>query len=225
MRISSDDLRRHYASLSDAELLDLDRSDLAGMAQGIYDEEISRRGLNGPRKEGPCDGDPSAAIEDDIEGGIEDTAGELDPDSGGDGPPPDWLEDAACPWAVLMRGSVINQIDDYASQAAQVRAVLRGAGIPSHVVVKHPDPEPPPVERPSEYCMMVPGDLNMQAASVIEREIFNPQHEQEWRNHLQTLSDEQLRALKPEVFCGALLDRAERLKRAYLDEIASRKLP
>jgi len=216
MRITADDLRRHYASLSDAELLDLDRSELAGMAQGIYDEEISRRRLNGPPEEGPCDGDPV----DDIEA----AAGDAGPDSG-DGPPPDWLEDAACPWAVLMRGSVMNQIDDYASQAAQVRAVLRGAGIPSHVVVKHPDPEPPPVERPSEYCVMVPGDLNMQAASVIEREIFNPQHEQEWRNHLQTLSDEQLRALKPEVFCGALLDRAERLKRAYLDEIASRKLP
>jgi len=30
--------------------------------------------------------------------------------------------------------------------------------------------------------------------------------------------------LKPEVFCGALLDKAERLKRAYRDEIARRKL-
>jgi hypothetical protein len=221
MRIRSDDLRRHYASLSNAELLDLDRSDLAGMAQGIYDEEISRRGLNSPRKEGPYDGDPPDGI---IEDHIEHTAGEPDPDSGGDGPPPDWLEDAACPWAVLTHGRVMGDLDDSASQAATVRAVLRGAGIPSHIVVKHPDPEPPPVQPPSEYCVMVPGDLNMQAASVIEREIFNPQHEQEWRNHLQTLSDEQLRALKPEVFCGALLDRAERLKRAYLDEIASRKL-
>ncbi len=218
MRISSDDLRRHYASLPDAELLDLDRSDLAEMAQGIYDEEISRRSLHGPREKGSYDGDP---LND-----IEDTPGDPDPDSGGDAPPPDWLEDAACPWAVLMPGRAVGHFDDYASQAAKVRAVLREAGIPSHVVVKHPDPEPepPPVQRPSECCVMVPGDLGMQATSVIEREIFNPQHEEEWRNHLQTLSDEQLRALKPEVFCGALLDRAERLKRAYLDELASRKL-
>jgi hypothetical protein len=48
-------------------------------------------------------------------------------------------------------------------------------------------------------------------------------HEADWRNHLQTLSDEDLRALKPEDFCGALLDRAERLKRAYLEEVASRE--
>jgi hypothetical protein len=216
MRIRSDDLRGHYASLSDGELLNIDRSDLAEMAQAIYDEEISRRSLNGPPEKGSCDGDPV----DDMEG----AAADPDPDGGGDAPPPDWLEDAACPWAVLMHGRAMGQFDDYASQAAKVRAVLRGAGIPSHVVVKHPDPEPPPVQRPSEYCVMVPGDLNMQATSVIEREIFNPQHEEEWRNHLEALSDEQLGALKPEIFCGALLDRAERLNRAYLDEIASRKL-
>jgi hypothetical protein len=70
---------------------------------------------------------------------------------------------------------------------------------------------------------MVPGDLNMEATSVIEREIFNPQQEEEWRNHLQALSDDQLQVLKPEVFCGALIDRAERLRRAYFEEIASRK--
>jgi hypothetical protein len=215
MRISSDDLRRHYASLSDAELLDLDRSELAEMAQGIYDREISRRNLNGPREKGSYDSDP---LND-----IEDTAGDSDPDGGGDAPPPDWLEDAACPWAVLMHGQAMGHFDDYASQAAKVRTVLREAGIPSHIVVKHPDPEPPPVQRPSEYCVMVPGELSMQATSVVEREVFNPQHEEEWRNHLQTLSDQQLRALKPEVFCGALLDRAERLERAYLDEVATRK--
>jgi hypothetical protein len=217
MRISSDDLRRHYASLSDGELLDIDRSDLAGMAQGIYDEEISRRKLNGPQEEGAGDGDPADGIE-------EDAAGDADPDSD-DGPPPDWLEDAACPWAVLVREQMLGQSDNYATEAAQVRAVLRRAGIPSHIVVKPPDPERPPVQLPSQYCVMVPGDLNMQATNVIELEVFNPQHEEEWRNHLQALSDEQLGALKPEDFCGALLDRAERLKRAYLDEMAKRKPP
>ena len=72
-----------------------------------------------------------------------------------------------------MPGRAVGHFDDYASQAAKVRAVLREAGIPSHVVVKHPDPEPepPPVQRPSECCVMVPGDLGMQATSVIEREI------------------------------------------------------
>jgi hypothetical protein len=219
MRISSDDLRRHYASLSDAELLDLDRSELAGMAQGIYDEEVSRRKLDGPREAAPDDGEPVEDFEETAEG----PDFEPEPEIGGDDPPPDWLEDAACPWAVLMHARMLGQFDDYASQAARVRAVLREAGIPSHIVVRPPDPPPPPAPRPSEYCVMVPGDLNMEATSVIEREIFNPQQEEEWRNHLQALSDEQLQALKPEVFCGALLDRAERLKRAYFEEIASRK--
>jgi hypothetical protein len=49
--------------------------------------------------------------------------------------------------------------------------------------------------------------------------------EAEWRSQLQAFSDEELRALDPEDFWGALLDRAERMKRAYLDEVARRNLP
>jgi hypothetical protein len=64
----------------------------------------------------------------------------------------------------------------------------------------------------------------MRAYNAIERQVFIPQAEAVWRSHLLGLSDEELRALKPDDFCGAYLDRAERLKRAYLDEIARRKL-
>jgi hypothetical protein len=46
MRIDPEELRRHYESLSDEGLLDIDRSDLNPVAQGIYDQEIARRGLN-----------------------------------------------------------------------------------------------------------------------------------------------------------------------------------
>ena len=48
MRIDPEDLRRHYESLSDEGFLDIDRSDLARVAQGIYDQEIARRGLDHP---------------------------------------------------------------------------------------------------------------------------------------------------------------------------------
>src|ERR1039458_3764287 len=48
MRIDPEDLRRHYESLSDEGFLDIDRSDLAPVAQGIYDQEIARRGLDHP---------------------------------------------------------------------------------------------------------------------------------------------------------------------------------
>jgi hypothetical protein len=54
---------------------------------------------------------------------------------------------------------------------------------------------------------------------------FNRIAEAEWRSQLEAFSDEELRALNPEDFWGALLDRVERMKRAYVDEIARRKLP
>jgi len=47
MRIDPEDLRRHYESLSDEGLLDIDRDQLVEVAQGIYDQEIARRGLDG----------------------------------------------------------------------------------------------------------------------------------------------------------------------------------
>jgi hypothetical protein len=113
---------------------------------------------------------------------------------------------------------------DYAGNGAEIQAALRAARIPSRVVVKPPEPEPQPGPPPGLYCVMVPGDLNMRACGVIDRKVFNPQAEADWRTHLEALSDEELRKLKPDHFCGALLDKAERLKRAYLDEIARRKL-
>jgi hypothetical protein len=71
---------------------------------------------------------------------------------------------------------------------------------------------------------MVPGDLAMRAYSVVERMVFNRMAVAEWRSQLQAFSDQELVALNPEDFWGALLDRAESMKRAYLDEIARRKL-
>jgi hypothetical protein len=71
---------------------------------------------------------------------------------------------------------------------------------------------------------MVPGDLNQRGTSVLERDVFDPEFEAEWKAHLETLSTEELRAMKPEIaFCG-LFDRVERVTRAYAQEIARRKL-
>ena len=207
MRIDAKELRRHYESLSDEEILDLDRAELVEVAQTVYDEEIKRRGLDREREEESTN-EP---------GEIDDAPVESD-SCIDDGPPPDWLEDAACAYSTVMSPGV-----DYASDAAEVRAALRAAGIPNYIAVRPPDPEPPRAEPPSFYCVMVPGALNMHATSVIEREIFNPQSEADWRTHLEGLLDEELSVLKPEVFCAALLDKAARLKRAYQDEIARRK--
>jgi pimeloyl-ACP methyl ester carboxylesterase len=45
VKITAEDLRRHYASLPDAELLALNRDDLTDFARPCYDREMARRGL------------------------------------------------------------------------------------------------------------------------------------------------------------------------------------
>ncbi|HEY4086032.1 MAG TPA: hypothetical protein VGM43_08845 [Bryobacteraceae bacterium] len=46
MPISADELRRYYAGLSDAALLELNPDELTPVARGCYDEEFSKRGLS-----------------------------------------------------------------------------------------------------------------------------------------------------------------------------------
>ena len=215
MRIDPEDLRRHYESLSDEGLLDIDRSDLAPVAQGIYDQEIARRGLDHPpEEEEDAYHRPLPVFK---PGENWDFASGLGADTD-DGPPPAWLEDAACSWSAYMHQDV-----DYIGTGAEVQTALREAGIPNRIVVKPPEPEPPSTPR-SLYCVMVPGDLGTRAYYVVERKVFNRMAVAEWRSQLQGFSDEQLRALNPEDFWGALLERAESMKRAYLDEIALRNL-
>ena len=43
MKVSVEDIRRQYASLSDDALLDVDRRDLVDLARTCYDEELARR--------------------------------------------------------------------------------------------------------------------------------------------------------------------------------------
>jgi hypothetical protein len=215
MRIDPEDVRRHYESLSDEGLLDIERSDLAPVALGIYDQEIARRGLNHPpEREEEAGHRPLPVFQPGEDG---DFASEPGADTD-DGPPPAWLDDAACPWSAYIHPNA-----DYIGTGAEVQTALREAGIPSHIVVKPPEPEPPSAPR-SLYCVMVPGELGARAYSVVERKVFNRIAEAEWRSQLQAFSDEQLRALNPEDIWGALLDKAERMKRAYMDEIARRKL-
>jgi hypothetical protein len=219
MRFDPEDLRRHYASLSDEGLLDIDRSDLAPAAQGIYDREMARRRLHRPPEheqevEEESYHRPLPVVK---PGANCDSVGQPDPDTG-DGPPPAWLEEAACAWSAQ-----IHPDGDYVGTGAEVQNALRDAGIPNRIVVKPPEPKPPSTPL-SLYCVMVPGDLVTRAFSVVVRKVSNPIAEAEWRSQLHSFSDEELLALNPADSWGALLDRAERMKRAYLDEIARRKV-
>jgi hypothetical protein len=217
MRITPEDLRRRYESLSSEGLLDIDRADLASAAQAIYDQEIARRGLDhAPEcddEEEPCQ-PPSPVFKPAADPDFANKPGA----ETGDGPPPAWLEDAACPWSAYTHPGA-----DYVGTGAEVQAALREAGIPNRIVVKPPAPEPPSTPS-SLYCVMVPGELGSRAYGVVERKVFNRMAVDEWRSQLRAFSDDELRALKQEDLWGALLEKADSMKRAYLDEITRRNL-
>jgi hypothetical protein len=64
----------------------------------------------------------------------------------------------------------------------------------------------------------------MNTASFLERDIFSEEYDIEWRAHLAILSDRDLLTLDPEIFCAGLLARLARIKKAYAEEMARRKL-
>ena len=199
MRIDPEDLRRHYASLSDDELLALDREELTDTAKKLYDDELAQRDLQPAR-------------EDFAEEIAENLADNADSES-----PPDWADDAACVCAFPASA------DPYSTEVDQSKAVLRNAGIPCWVTLNRADPSGVGPSR-SEYCVMVPSAFNLHATSVLDRDIFNARQEEEWRTHFQALSDDDLQAQKIDVLCAGLMDRVARLRKAYQDEISQRGL-
>jgi hypothetical protein len=56
-------------------------------------------------------------------------------------------------------------------------------------------------------------------------EIFNAEIEAEWRNHFAVLADEDLFKVNKEILFGGLVDRVERVRRAYDEEVARRTKP
>jgi hypothetical protein len=201
-------LRQHYADLSDEGLRAIDRSGLVQAAQACYDEELARRAPWG-QAEKSVSPPESAAPRHPPDAEKETTDGEPGP--------PDWLEQAACVGSfVLHRGTPA------ASLAESSRDVLRAAGIPCCLVREEIAPAPSVQPAYTECRVMVPGAQNLHAVSVLDRQIFNAELEAEWRAHFEELSDEEFRALSLDDMCAGLLDRVERLKRAYGDEVARR---
>jgi len=197
MQIDRRELGRHYASLSDEELLSIVPDELTETAQAIYDLEINRRGLS----EKPLDlENPKVFV-----GSIE-------------GPPPDSLQDAvvACSFAA-------SHGDAAGEKAARAQAVLQAAGIPSQIEVTREE-DGDGSSASETLNVMAPLALALHAASVLDRDLFNEEYEAEWRAHLKMLSDKNLSMLNPEIFCAGLQDRLTRIKKAYAEEIAARKI-
>ena len=170
MEPDPEDLRRHYASLSDEALGDIDPSELVDVARECYDEEIARRGLASPEA-------------------------------------PDWLEQGATACTFYA-----------AAEAGDAREVLERHDIPCFIETRPLD------SNRTEYQVMVPSRLTLKALSVLDKEVFNPEMEAEWKSHFEELSEEEFGELDLESMISGMEDRIERLKRVYAQELERRGL-
>lgn len=201
MRPDPEFLRKHYGSLSDEALLDLDRADLVETAQHCYDDELQRRGLVsvGPP---PQPADRPVAKE---------SEGHFGEDQ------PDWLDDSTevVSWEISAGQSRVPGED--------AREALGDAGIPCYLEMSELEDEPSRGPKPTHWLrLVVPSKLHLQARSTLERDIHNQGLEDTWRAHLESLSDQELRTVDPEVtFCG-LFDQIERITRAHREELVRR---
>jgi hypothetical protein len=196
VELDSEDLRQHYAMLSDEALIAVDRSELIHTAQQAYDQESRSRRLQPGRT-----GEQTSYYDSDGIGG----------------PKPAWLGDSACAGAFASLPG-----ENAASDAAAARDILEAAGIPWYIEALKVDSESGPQPQ-YELRLLVPGKFNLEAVSVLDKEIFNAELEAEYRTHFEQLSNEELRAVSPEILLAGLSDRIDRLTRAYTEEIERRK--
>ena len=205
MSIDPERLRQHYTKLSDEELLALNRDDLTDVAQKYYDWEIKRRGLEAP-VEGEQDDEGDETFRTSLDNAsdieIDDEEGDM----------------------FVASSFIVDRSDAAVGDAEDARHALVAAGIPCRVEVREVAGEPLSAEGHIERQVLVPVEWTLQATSVLDKEIFNPKMEADWKTHLEALSDNQLLALNADDICAGFLDRAERLRKAYRNEIRRRQL-
>jgi hypothetical protein len=66
--------------------------------------------------------------------------------------------------------------------------------------------------------------LILQAVSILDKEVFNPESEERLTTYFETLSDNELLVLDTEILVAGWLDRVDRLRKAYRKELANRGL-
>ena len=199
MAFDAEHLRQHYASLSDEEFDNLDRSDLTAVAQKCYDNELARRSLRRSNEE------------------ISEAARDRETLSDEPVEFPDEEPFVAC--AFREDGG-----SDSAQSASEASAALQASGIPARIELREVEEEVPSRRQWNEYQVVVPNGLSLEAASILDRDFFNIRIESDWKTHLESLSDEQLLRLNADTICEGFLDRATRLKKAYNDEVRRRRL-
>src|SRR5579863_7797579 len=151
MPVDPEYLRQHYASLSDQALLAIDRGELVDAARECYDDELGRRKMPSRRP-----GVGGERVEDE----------------------PEWLEDAA---EVYSRTDLPGQAPP--SDLADTRDALEAAGIPCYLALSEiPEEEKSASPKPTHvWRLLVPGELNLRATSILDRDIFNADFESEWK--------------------------------------------
>ena len=168
------------------------------MAQKCWDEEVERRGLD-ERQQSDVASDDEAGDTEASFGGNVDAC---------------WLDEAGCACSFLG--------DPGGSPASEAAKVLDDADIPCEVTAVEISSALDRYLAEYEYRLMVPAPLNLKARSILDREIFNPQLEADWRLRFQSLTDRELGELNPSMICAGLVDRIARLKRAYNEEVTRR---
>ena len=207
MRIDPEDIRRRFAALDDEELSEVERGELSELAQQIFDEVCAGRQLSFVEEaELPLgDADGSSAIAGDAE--LDDEAR------------PEWMEDGVCVCTFeASPGSAA------VGDVAKARAVLLAADIPCSLAAAELPPQREGHPPRKEVSLFVPGALHLHASGVLDRDLFNATHEEEWQRHFEAISDEDLLALRPEIFTAGLLDRVARMKRVHASEVERRGL-
>jgi len=203
LKLDTDYLRQHYAELTDEALREIDRNDLVEPARSCFDEEMARRR---PWTKPAVEPEPPDIT-------VVEEADDAEP-ADHDGTTPPWIKGAATVCS-YVGGQVC---DDF----AEARDAVEAAGIPCYIDVSKLPPEEASPRRDYLYRVLVPGGRNLEALSVVDVRVFNPQIEADWKAHVGELTDAELRAISPEVICAGFLDRAARLKRVYEDEVARR---
>ena len=203
MQISTEELRKHYASLSDEALREIHPSDLTDAARKCYEEELKSRR---PAAHAAEARQQEADIDDDVD--VE--ALDLDEEE------PDWLESAECVCSFRHLRSM-QGVD-----ASTARDALLSAGVPCHLSLTPAGSGEGEAAQFDEYELMVPPGVYLKAKSVLDEQLFNAEIESGLRAHLAALSDEDLQSITPEDICAGLRDLMERLTQAYHDEVARR---
>lgn len=133
---------------------------------------------------------------------------------------PEWLDGSAEVYSAVIRPGMPGTED-----AEAARDALVAADIPCYLEAREIEEDRDPSPNPwHKWSLVVPGNLHLQATSVLETEVFNPAFEEEWRAHLEGLSDEELGEMTPEIAFGGLLDKIQRVTKAYEEELERRGL-